>query len=106
MHAWRGLRVLLRQPNARIHVVAALVVVGLSFYFEVSLGEWLALVLAMTLVIAAEALNTALEHVVDIASPQWSELARDAKDVAAAAVLVCAAGAAIVGGLIFLPRLF
>lgn len=105
VHAWHGLRVLLRQPNARIHVVAALVVVGLSFHFSVSRGEWLALILAMTLVIAAEALNTALEHLVDIASPNWSELARDAKDVAAAAVLVCAIGAACVGALIFVPHL-
>lgn len=105
-HAARGLRVLLGQPNARIHLVAAVIVVASALWLDVSRGEWLALILAMSLVIAAEALNTALEHVVDIASPEWSEKARDAKDVAAAGVLVCAIGAACVGALVFLPKLF
>lgn len=105
-HAVRGLRVLLRQPNARIHAVAAVLVTVAGCWAEVSSGQWLALVLAMTLVIAAEALNTALELVVDLASPQWHDLARDAKDVAAAGVLVCSLGACVVGILVFGPLLF
>ena len=104
IYAARGLRVLARQPHARIHLAAAVGVVALAAYLRVSLGEWLALILAITLVLATEALNTALEHVVDIASPDWSPLARDAKDVAAASVLISAIGAACVGALIFLPR--
>ncbi len=105
LYAGRGLAVLLRQPHARFHLVAAAVVVALAAYLRVSPGEWLALILAITLVLAAEALNTAIEHVVDIASPEWSALARDAKDVAAAGVLICALGALCVGGVVFLPRL-
>lgn len=104
-HALRGLRVWLTQPNARIHAVAACLVVGLGAGLGVSAAEWTALVLAMALVMGAEALNTALEYVVDLASPEWHALARDAKDVAAAAVLLCSVGAAVVGLLVFVPHL-
>jgi diacylglycerol kinase (ATP) len=61
-------------------------------------------VLAVVLVIAAEALNTAVELMVDLASPDWHALARDAKDTAAAGVLVCSAGAVVVGVLVFGPK--
>lgn len=105
LHAARGLAVLLRQPNARFHLAAAAGVVVLAAYLQVSPGEWLALILAIALVLAAEALNTAIEHVVDIASPEWSPLARDAKDVAAAGVLICALGAVAVGLIVFVPHL-
>ena len=93
------------QPNARIHCMAAAVVVALAWWLGVSQMEWVALVLAMALVMGAEALNTALEYVVDLASPEWHPLARDAKDVAAAAVLLCSVGAAVVGLLVFVPYL-
>lgn len=104
-HALRGTRVLLRQPNARIHAVAALLVAALGARLHISASEWLAVVLAVVLVIGAEALNTALECVVDLVSPDWHALARDAKDTAAAAVLVCSVGAAVVGGIVFGPKL-
>lgn len=102
-HALRGLRVFVSQPNARIHCVAAVVVVALGWWLQVSAMQWVALVLAIALVMGAEALNTAIEYVVDLASPEWHTLARDAKDVAAAAVLVCSIGAAVVGVLVFWP---
>ncbi|WP_172329478.1 diacylglycerol kinase family protein [Mangrovicoccus sp. HB161399] len=104
--AARGLRVLLRQPNARIHAAAAALAAALGLWFRVSAGEWIALIFAIALVTMAEAMNTALECVVDIASPEWSELARDAKDVAAAAVLISALGALAVGAIVFWPHLF
>ena len=104
-HALRGLRVFVSQPNARIHCVAAAIVLGLGAWFGVSSMEWVVLVLAIALVMGAEALNTALEYVVDLASPEWHPLARNAKDVAAAAVLVCSIAAAAVGGLVFVPYL-
>ena len=104
-HALRGLKVWLSQPNARIQCVAGLVVVGLGLWCEVSAAEWTALVLAMGLVLSAEAMNTAVEKVVDLASPEWHPLARDAKDVAAAAVLLCSITAALVGLLVFVPYL-
>ncbi len=105
-HALRGLTVLLRQPNARIHVGVALVVVALAWALQVSVLEWCALALAMALVLGAEALNTAIELVVDMVQPEWHAMARDAKDVAAAGVLLCSLGAAIVGLCVFTPRLW
>ncbi len=105
-HALRGLTVLLRQPNARIHVGVALVVVALAWALQVSVLEWCALALAMALVLGAEALNTAIELVVDMVQPEWHAMARDAKDVAAAGVLLCSLGAAIVGLCVFGPRLW
>lgn len=104
-HALRGLRVFVSQPNARIHCAAAGGVVALGLWLGVSRLEWVALVLAIALVMGAEALNTALEYAVDLASPEWHALARDAKDVAAAAVLVCSLGAAVVGALVLVPYL-
>jgi diacylglycerol kinase (ATP) len=105
-HAVRGLQVLLRQPNARIHTLAACVVVALAYGLQVSASEWLALVLAIGLVMGAEALNTALEFAVDLAQPEWHALARDAKDVAAAGVLICSLAALVVGLVVFGPRLW
>jgi diacylglycerol kinase len=99
------LTVLLRQPNARIHAVATVLVVALGAWLRISHHEWLAVVLAVVLVIGAEALNTALELAVDLSSPEWQPLARDAKDTAAAAVLVSSLGAAVVGCLVFGPKL-
>ena len=105
-HALRGLGVLLRQPNAQIHVAVALGVTALGLALRVSALEWCALTLAMALVLGAEALNTAIELVVDMAQPEWHALARDAKDVAAAAVLVCSLGAAVVGLWVLGPKLW
>ena len=105
-HAARGVLVLIRQPNAQIHLALAAGVVMLGFALRVTRGDWIALILSIAIVLAAEALNTALEKVVDLASPEWSALARDAKDVAAAGVLICAIGAACVGVAVFWPHLF
>lgn len=105
-HAVRGVGVLLRQPNARIHAVAALGVTVLGLALKVSALEWCALALAMALVLGAEAINTAIELVVDLVQPEWHAMARDAKDVAAAAVLVCSLGAAVVGLWVLGPKLW
>jgi len=70
-----------------------------------SRAEWCWIVLAIVGVWMAEALNTAFEFLCDVASPQFHPMVKHAKDVAAGAVLLCAVGAAIVGVLVFLPRL-
>jgi diacylglycerol kinase len=104
--AFAGIGALLRsQRNAQIHAVATIVVLAAGIFFGASLGEWIALILAIALVFSLEALNTALEAVVDLVSPQPHPLAKKAKDVAAGAVLIGAIGAAVIGGLIFLPKL-
>ncbi|MFC2967200.1 diacylglycerol kinase family protein [Acidimangrovimonas pyrenivorans] len=106
VYAARGLVVLARQPNAQIHLAATFVVVFAGLALGVGARDWIVLVFAIALVLAAEAINTALERVVDLASPDWSPLARDAKDVAAAGVLICAIGAAVIGCVVFWPYLF
>lgn len=94
------------QPNARFHLVAAVVVTAAGFLLEISRLEWLAVVLCMALVLALEAVNTALEYLTDLVSPEYHPLAGKAKDAAAGAVLVAAIGAAVVGGVVFLPKLW
>lgn len=106
-YAFQGLADLLRsQPNARIHLAMSIVVVLAGFYFNISRTEWVALVLCIALVFALEAVNTALEYLTDLVSPDFHPLAGKAKDAAAAAVLLAAAAAVVVGLIIFLPKIF
>ncbi len=102
--AGRGVLVLLRtQRNAWIHAAATTAVVALGLAFGVTRLEWCALVLAMALVWAAEALNTGLEFLADATVRDPHPLVGKAKDVAAGGVLLCAVGAAVVGALILWP---
>lgn len=105
--AWEGVQHLFRsQPNARIHLLAMLVVIVLGLLFQIARWEWLILSLICALVLFAEGVNTALEAVVDLASPEFHPQAKIAKDVAAGAVLLCAFAAIVIGCLIFLPRIW
>lgn len=104
--AGRGLCILFRsETHARIHALAAAVVIAAGLWLRVSAGEWLALILCIGLVLAMEAVNTAFERLTDLISPDFHPLAGEAKDLAAGAVLWAAAIAAIVGGIVFLPKL-
>lgn len=104
-HAGRGIVVLLQQAHGRVHAIAAGVVLLLGLVLGISAGDWALVVICMALVLAAEAINTAVERVVDLVSPEWHPLARDAKDLAAGAVLITAIGAAVVGVIVFVPYL-
>ena len=84
----------------------AVVAVALGFLLKISAAEWLAVVVSIAFVLALEAINTALEFLTDLVSPHIHPLARDVKDVAAGAVLVAAMGAAVVGAIIFLPKIW
>lgn len=104
-HAFRGLKVLLQtQHNARIHALATVLVLAAGALLRLSPAEWALIVLAIVCVWATEALNTAIEFLVDLASPELHPLAAKAKDVAAGAVLVAAIGSLIVGVLVFGPH--
>ncbi|GAA5440334.1 diacylglycerol kinase [Deinococcus caeni] len=101
--AWAGVRHAYgTQANFRIECWAALLALGLGGWLRVPLAP---VALACALVLSLELLNTALEAVVDLVSPEWHALARVAKDAAAAAVLVGSAGALIVGLSVLLPPL-
>ena len=104
--AFRGVATLLAsQHNARIHLLAAVCACGLGLLIGISRIEWIAILVAIVMVWMAEALNTAFEFLCDVASPEFHPLIQKGKDVAAAAVLLSAAGAAIIGLLVFVPHL-
>ncbi|MDP2789452.1 MAG: diacylglycerol kinase family protein [bacterium] len=104
-HAFRGLHVLrVTTRHIFFHFLCALFAVFLGFYFKISNPEWIAIVFAIGLVIISEAFNTAIEIDIDLTSPEYHPYARDTKDVAAAAVLLSAITAFIVGAIIFVPR--
>ena len=102
--AVHGIGRLLKEPNARIHLIATLVVVWAAAVLHVTPLEWIALVFAIVLVFVAEALNTALESLADATNPDHHPLVGTAKDVAAGGVLIAALGAVVVGALVFVPR--
>jgi diacylglycerol kinase len=105
-YAFQGIVVLFKtQPNAIIHLILAAFAVGLGIFFRISLLEWVVLVLAITVVLALEAVNTAIELLTDLVSPNFHPLAGKAKDVAAAAVLVGAMGALVIGICLFMPKI-
>ncbi len=105
-YAGQGIAHMLRtQHNAWIHAALTLAVVAAGLALGVSKADWCWLILAMASVWTAESFNTALEIIVDIASPEHRPAAGRAKDVAAGAVLLCAVGATAIGLLVFLPRI-
>ncbi|MDT2766505.1 diacylglycerol kinase family protein [Lactococcus raffinolactis] len=95
------------ERNLRKHAVSASLAIILGFIFSISRIEWLFLLLAIFLVIFGEIINSAIENVVDLASEyHFSMLAKNAKDMAAGAVLFISLYAVIVGLLIFLPKIW
>jgi diacylglycerol kinase len=106
-HAVRGWWFVLRtQKNAWLHAIITALVVGMALWLQVSAQDWAILILTIALVWSAEFLNTAIEAVVDLASPVQHPLAKTGKDVGAAAVLIAALAAVIVGLLILGPPLW
>lgn len=106
-HAFRGWWYVLRtQRNAWIHTVIAALVFIVAFWLQIGGRDWAAIILATTMVFAAEFMNTAIEVVVDLASPQMHPLAKISKDVGAASVLLTALAAVAVGLLVLGPPLW
>jgi diacylglycerol kinase len=106
-HAFHGIWVgLKKERNIRIHAAAAATVISLGVWLKVDAASWVALILAIGIVIATEFFNTSLEHLVDISSnSQYHKSARYAKDTAAAAVLCTSIMALAVGCWVFVPKL-
>lgn len=106
-HAFRGWWYVLKtQHNAWIHAVAAVVVFIAALWLGLPARDWAVLILTVTMVFAAEFVNTAIEAVVDLASPVHHPLAKVGKDVGAAAVLIAALAAVLIGLLILGPPLW
>ncbi|MCW1927087.1 diacylglycerol kinase family protein [Bhargavaea beijingensis] len=104
-YAWRGVAEGLQtEQNFRFHLFAALLVTILGWLSGLSGSEWLIVILLFGGMFALELVNTAIERVVDLVSPEHHPLAGQAKDVAAGAVLVFAAASAVIGCIIFIPK--
>lgn len=103
-YAWKGILLLIKsEHNAWIHLVCAILVICAAIYFDINRMEWIAVIVCIGLVLAAEAINTAIESLVDLVSPEENPIAGKVKDLAAGAVLICAISAAIIGLLVFIP---
>ena len=104
-HAFRGILTFFRtQPNARLHLVAAILVIVLGLYVSLSPTEWMVLTGVIFLVFVTEALNTSIEFLADAFTKEHNESIKRAKDVGAGAVLLASICAIITGLLIFLPK--
>ena len=94
------------EQNIRIHVLSACIVLVISIYIGISALEFFAILLSITLVIVTELINSIIERFSDMVKPQVSHLVSAVKDMSAAAVLLCALNACIIGGIVFLPKFF
>ena len=105
-YAWKGLLWLIRsQQNARIHLVATVCAIAVAFWLNIAPLEWCSVLIVIGMVWSAEAVNSALELLADHLHPDDHPLVGRAKDVAAGGVLAAAIVAAVVGFVVFGPRL-
>ena len=105
-YAFKGIDdVFKHEPNMKIHVVVAILVVIMAFILKVSIIEWIILVLLIGAVLAAETINTTIENLVDMYTKEYDEKAKIVKDTAAGTVLILAITSAIIGLIIFIPKI-
>lgn len=95
-----------RERNAQIHLAILCCVVAAGFFFSLTALEWMIIVIVSGLVFAAEAINTSIEILADVVSPERHPQIKLVKDIAAGAVLLTAIAATIAGLIIFLPEIF
>lgn len=94
-----------KERNLKIHLIIASIIIVLGVYYQVSAVNWMILAIAMGSVITMEMMNTAIERVVDLVTKDFHPLAKEAKDIAAGAVLIAAAVSVVIGLIIFLPKI-
>ncbi len=105
-HAFTGIKTFFSETfHARIHLIASILVVTFSFWLGLKPLEWVSIILCITLVFVAEAINSAIEYSVDLSMPNQHPLAKKAKDVSAAAVLLAAIFSVIIALIIFYPKI-
>ncbi len=93
------------ERNMKIHVLIMFIVILMGIFFRISKLEWIICIFCFVIVIAGELFNTAIETVVDIVMPCKNEKAKIAKDISAGSVLILAIGSAIIGLIIFIPKI-
>jgi len=105
-HAFNGLKIALcEEHNMRIHLAATLCVLALSVFFNISSYEWIALIFAIGFVFVMELINSAIENMADFISLERHSSIKKIKDLSAAAVLISAVVAFLIGLIIFLPKI-
>ena len=105
-YAFEGLVVAIKEEqNLKIHIFIMIMVILCGIFFKIKKIEWIVCILCFAIVIGGELINTAIETVVDIAMPEINEKAKIAKDVSASAVLVSAIASAVIGIIIFIPKI-
>lgn len=105
-HALQGLLAAIRtQPNLRFHVTAAVIVTAFGIWLQLSTSEWIAVVICIAAVIGFELMNTAIEQLCNLVTKEEHPVIKTIKDISAAAVLIVCIGSAVIGLIIFLPKL-
>lgn len=103
-YALQGIAFMLKtQHNAWLHGVATIAVIALAVYCDVSASDWRWLIVAMGMVWVGETINTAVEYVCDVVSPDYNHAVKHAKDIAAGGVLIAAVASLVIGALTFWP---
>lgn len=106
LYAFNGILILFKEEtNARIHLIVAAITIWTGWMLKITVTEWCFVTLCITLVMMAEAFNTAIENLTDLVSPEIHPLAGKTKDLAAGAVLILSIGSVIVGLIIFAPKI-
>lgn len=95
-----------KERNVQIHLIISVIVILFGFVFSINKYEWIAIILAIGGMVSMEMMNTAIERTVDMYTKEYHPLAKQAKDIAAGAVLVFAIASVMIGLIIFLPRIF
>ncbi len=106
VYAFRGVGLAAKGRNMRVHFVAAVMVVVLGFICSITANQWMVIIICVGLVIAAEAMNTAVEQLCDLVTTDKVEPISIIKDMAAGAVLISATASALVAAVIFIPYIF
>ena len=107
IYAFHGICICITQEhNAWIHSLITALVISAGFIFHISIMEWIAISLCISIVFSAELINTAIERLTDKISPDYHPDAGIIKDLAAGAVLICAFFSTIIGLLIFVPKIY
>lgn len=106
-HAFEGIKTLIKEErNGKLHLISTILIILCGSYLGFGPTEWIWISLAIAGVWVAELINSALERIVDLVSPEQHPLAKKAKDFAAGAVLVMAIWAIFIFSIIVLPKLF
>ncbi len=103
--AFEGIFATAKERNFKIELCFMTLAIVLGLVFSISFLEWLCVIICFGLVLGGEVINSAIEAVVDLASPEYHELAKKAKDCAAGGVLLFSIASFVIGCLIFIPRI-